>query len=60
MITIAIIRPFGFNVGNSAINFALRHMLYDVFVLEKKRRVLRSPSSLLSHQNEVFEVQHVT
>ncbi len=31
MITIAIIRPFGHNVGNSAINFALRHMLYDVF-----------------------------
>ena len=31
MYTIANIRPIGHNVGNHAISFALRHMLYDVF-----------------------------
>ena len=31
MYTIANIRPFGHNVGNQAISFALRQMLYDVF-----------------------------
>lgn len=31
MYTIAVIRPFGHNVGNHAINFALRHMLYESF-----------------------------
>lgn len=31
MYTIANIRPLGYNVGNHAINFALRHMLYEVF-----------------------------
>ena len=31
MFTIANIRPFGHNVGNQAISFALRQMLYDVF-----------------------------
>lgn len=31
MYTIANIRPFGHNIGNGAIHFALRNMLYDVF-----------------------------
>ena len=31
MITIANIRPWGHNIGNDAINFALRQMLYEVF-----------------------------
>ncbi|MDX1590242.1 MAG: polysaccharide pyruvyl transferase family protein [Oleiphilaceae bacterium] len=31
MYTIANIRPIGHNVGNQAINFALRHMLYETF-----------------------------
>lgn len=31
MYTIANIRPLGYNVGNHAINFALRHMLYETF-----------------------------
>ena len=31
MYTIAIIRPLGSNIGNAAINFALRNMLYDTF-----------------------------
>lgn len=31
MLTLAIIRPFGHNVGNHAINFALRQMLYTAF-----------------------------
>ena len=31
MFTLANIRPFGHNVGNQAISFALRQMLYDVF-----------------------------
>lgn len=31
MFVIANIRPQGHNVGNHAINFALRHMLYEVF-----------------------------
>ncbi|WP_081617354.1 polysaccharide pyruvyl transferase family protein [Thioalkalivibrio sp. ALMg11] len=31
MYTIVNIRPLGYNVGNNAIHFALRHMLYEVF-----------------------------
>lgn len=31
MYTIANIRPLGYNVGNHAIHFALRHMLYETF-----------------------------
>lgn len=31
MYTIANIRPLGYNVGNNAIHFALRHMLYETF-----------------------------
>lgn len=31
MYTIANIRPLGYNIGNQAINFALRHMLYETF-----------------------------
>lgn len=31
MLTIANIRPFGHNVGNHAIGFAIRQMLYEVF-----------------------------
>ncbi|MBU25805.1 MAG: hypothetical protein CMD99_07220 [Gammaproteobacteria bacterium] len=31
MYTLANIRPFGHNVGNTAISFAMRHMLYEVF-----------------------------
>ena len=31
MYTIANIRPLGYNIGNQAINFALRHMLYEAF-----------------------------
>ena len=31
MYVIANIRPFGHNVGNTAINFALRNMLYETF-----------------------------
>ena len=31
MYTIANIRPLGFNMGNHAINFALRYMLYETF-----------------------------
>jgi len=31
MYTIANIRPLGYNIGNHAINFALRHMLYETF-----------------------------
>ena len=31
MYTIANIRPFGHNVGNTAISFALKNMLYDSF-----------------------------
>lgn len=31
MYTVAVIRPIGHNVGNHAINFALRHMLYETF-----------------------------
>lgn len=31
MYTIANVRPLGYNVGNHAISFALRHMLYETF-----------------------------
>lgn len=31
MYTIVNIRPLGYNVGNNAIHFGLRHMLYEVF-----------------------------
>lgn len=31
MYTIANIRPLGYNIGNQAINYALRQMLYEVF-----------------------------
>lgn len=31
MYTIANIRPLGYNIGNQAINFSLRHMLYETF-----------------------------
>ena len=31
MYTIANIRPFGHNVGNTAISFAIKNMLYDTF-----------------------------
>jgi polysaccharide pyruvyl transferase WcaK-like protein len=31
MYTIANIRPLGYNIGNHAISFALRHMLYETF-----------------------------
>lgn len=31
MYTIVNIRPFGYNVGNHAIHFVLRHMLYETF-----------------------------
>ena len=31
MYTIANIRPLGYNIGNQAIHFALRHMLYETF-----------------------------
>lgn len=31
MYTIVNIRPLGYNVGNNAIHFALRHMLYETF-----------------------------
>lgn len=31
MFTIALIRPYGHNVGNAAISFAMKNMLHDVF-----------------------------